>query len=49
MHSIDRKGRLLEVSDFWSEVLGYKRDEVIGTKLTQYSPCIQGALQRRLD
>ncbi len=36
MHSIDRKGRLLEISDFWIEVLGYKRDEVIGSKLTKY-------------
>jgi len=36
MHSIDREGRLLEVSNFWVEVLGYERDEVIGKKLTRY-------------
>ncbi len=30
MHSIDRTGRLLTVSDRWLEVLGYERDEVIG-------------------
>ena len=29
LHSIDRSGRLIEVSDFWVEVLGYTRDEVI--------------------
>ena len=36
MHSIDSAGRLLEVSDFWLEVLGYEREEVLGTKLTRY-------------
>lgn len=36
MHSVDRHGRLLAVSDFWVEVLGYSRDEVLGTKLTEY-------------
>ncbi|ALC15033.1 putative diguanylate cyclase [Desulfuromonas soudanensis] len=36
MHSIDSTGRLLEVSDFWLEVLGYEREEVLGTKLTLY-------------
>jgi PAS domain S-box-containing protein len=30
MHSIDRAGRLLTVSDRWLEVLGYERAEVIG-------------------
>lgn len=30
LHSIDRSGRLLSVSDFWLEHLGYTRDEVIG-------------------
>jgi diguanylate cyclase (GGDEF)-like protein/PAS domain S-box-containing protein len=36
MHSIDADGRLLEVNDFWAEVLGYEREEVIGNKLTAY-------------
>ncbi|PLX83796.1 MAG: bifunctional diguanylate cyclase/phosphodiesterase [Desulfuromonas sp.] len=36
MHSLDRHGRLLAISDFWTEVMGYSRDEVIGTKLTDY-------------
>lgn len=36
MHSIDREGRLLTVSDFWTDTMGYTRAEVIGTKLTEY-------------
>jgi diguanylate cyclase (GGDEF)-like protein/PAS domain S-box-containing protein len=36
MHSIDRGGRLLEVSDLWLETLGYEREEVIGTELIRY-------------
>lgn len=30
MHSVDPRGRLIEVSDRWLSVLGYERDEVIG-------------------
>jgi PAS domain S-box-containing protein len=30
MHSIDREGRLLSVSNYWLDALGYERDEVIG-------------------
>jgi diguanylate cyclase (GGDEF)-like protein/PAS domain S-box-containing protein len=36
MHSIDRNGHLLEVSDLWLETLGYERHEVIGTNLVSY-------------
>jgi len=36
MHSIDAAGRLLVVSDFWLETLGYTREEVIGRKLTDF-------------
>lgn len=36
MHSIDRNGHLLEVSDLWLETLGYERHEVIGTELVSY-------------
>jgi len=36
MHSIDRQGRLLEVSDLWLETLGYERQEVIGRKLVHF-------------
>ncbi len=30
LHSIDSDGRITEVSDYWLEVLGYERSEVIG-------------------
>ncbi|MFW5820067.1 MAG: PAS domain S-box protein, partial [Bacteroidota bacterium] len=30
MHSINHEYRLVEVSDFWLETMGYKREEVIG-------------------
>jgi len=36
LHSIDREGRLLSVSDFWLETMGYARDEVIGRKSTEF-------------
>ncbi|MCR9121328.1 MAG: PAS domain S-box protein [Phyllobacteriaceae bacterium] len=36
LHSIDAAGRLLSVSDFWLEKLGYERDEVIGRKSTDF-------------
>lgn len=36
MHSIDADGRLLAVSDFWLEKLGYSREEVIGRPLTNF-------------
>ena len=36
LHSIDREGRLLSVSDYWLEVLGYEREEVIGHKAYEF-------------
>jgi len=36
LHSINEKGLLVSVSNFWSEALGYTREEVIGRKLTDY-------------
>jgi PAS domain S-box-containing protein len=36
LHSIDTDGCLVSVSDYWLEVLGYERDEVIGRKLTGF-------------
>ncbi len=36
LHSIDPEGRLLSVSDYWAEALGYRREEVIGRKLTEF-------------
>lgn len=35
-HAIDRRGRLLMVSDRWLEKLGYTRDEVIGSSSTDF-------------
>ena len=36
LHSIDTNGCLVSVSDYWVEVLGYDRKEVIGRKLTEF-------------
>ena len=36
LHSIDTNGCLVSVSDYWVEVLGYGREEVIGRKLTDF-------------
>ncbi|GIV61453.1 MAG: hypothetical protein KatS3mg044_0319 [Rhodothermaceae bacterium] len=36
LHSIDREGRILSVSDYWLEHMGYERDEVIGRPLTDF-------------
>jgi PAS domain S-box-containing protein len=36
MHSIDRDGRLLSVSDSWLETLGYDRAEVLGRKAVEF-------------
>ncbi|GFO64992.1 PAS domain S-box protein [Geomonas paludis] len=32
LHSIDRNGLLLGVSNYWTEVLGYSREEVLGRR-----------------
>ncbi len=36
LHSIDTQGRIIRVSDHWVEVMGYKREEVIGKHLTRF-------------
>ncbi|MBF0209846.1 MAG: PAS domain S-box protein [Desulfamplus sp.] len=36
LHSIDTEGKIIRVSDFWLEKMGYSRDEVIGKKLTDF-------------
>lgn len=36
LHSIDRDGRLVNVSDLMAETLGYGRGEVIGRKITDF-------------
>jgi len=36
LHSIDTKGKIVSISNYWSEVMGYRRDEVIGQALTRF-------------
>ncbi len=36
MHSIDDDGKLVMVNDYWLEVLGYERDEVIGQRSVDF-------------
>ncbi len=36
LHSINKNGYLLNVSDEWLEVMGYERDEVIGRKSIEF-------------
>ena len=36
MHSIDRAGYLCSINDYWLDVLGYERSEVIGLKPTEF-------------
>ncbi|MFZ7124916.1 MAG: PAS domain S-box protein [Desulfobacterales bacterium] len=36
LHSIDNQGRIISVSDYWLEVLGYRREDVIGKRLTSF-------------
>jgi len=35
-HSVDRNGKLVDVSNHWLRVLGYRRSEVIGRKSTEF-------------
>jgi PAS domain S-box-containing protein len=36
MHRLDRDGRVLSVSDFWLEMMGYSREEVIGRYIYEF-------------
>lgn len=36
LHSIDINGHIVSVSDYWSEVMGYRREDVIGRRLTAF-------------
>jgi len=36
LHSIDQNGRLVSVSNYWTETLGYKRSEVLGKRITDF-------------
>jgi PAS domain S-box-containing protein len=35
-HSLDSEGRILEVSDFWLELLGFDRHEVLGRSIAEF-------------
>lgn len=36
LHSIDTEGKIIGVSDFWLDKMGYSREEVVGKKLTAF-------------
>ncbi|MBF0467935.1 MAG: PAS domain S-box protein [Desulfamplus sp.] len=36
LHSIDKSGTLVNVSDYWLEAMGYERNEVTGRHLTEF-------------
>lgn len=36
LHSIDKEGRLLSVSDYWLKTMGYEREEVIGRQSSDF-------------
>jgi PAS domain S-box-containing protein len=36
LHSVDPEGRLVSVSEYWLDVMGYERDEVIGKMITDF-------------
>jgi len=36
LHSVDTQGRLLSVSDYWTDTMGYARDEVVGRPITAF-------------
>ncbi len=36
LHSIDKTGRLIDVSDYWLKVMGYEGGEVLGRKSTDF-------------
>ena len=36
LHSLDSEGRLINVSDYWLAVMGYRRDEVIGRRSSEF-------------
>mgnify|MGYP001814225225 FL=1 len=36
LHTVNSEGQIITVSDHWLEKLGYKRDEVVGRKVTDF-------------
>ncbi len=49
LHAVDTQGTLLEVSDRWLEMLGYRREEVIGHNMYDfYTPESAAAARERM-
>jgi PAS domain S-box-containing protein len=38
LHSINKNGEIVSVSNYWSEILGYSKQEVVGKNLTEFFP-----------
>jgi PAS domain S-box-containing protein len=36
LHSTDREGRMIDVGDYWLDQTGYRRDEVLGRKSSEF-------------
>ena len=36
LHSIDRDGYIVSVSDYWADVMGYEKKDVVGRRLTEF-------------
>ena len=36
LHTVDNRGRIMNVSDRWLETLGYRREEVLGRLITEF-------------
>ena len=36
LHTVDHRGRIMNVSDRWLETLGYRREEVLGRLITEF-------------
>jgi PAS domain S-box-containing protein len=36
LHSIDPEGKIVSVSDYWLETMGYAREEVLGRRITDF-------------
>lgn len=48
MHSIDPRGVLVNVNDYWLKKLGYERDEVLGRHVTEFLTAESGEYARRV-
>lgn len=49
MHSIDAEGKLITVNDYWLQVLGYERSEVLGRRSTDFLTEASGRRALEID